>query len=384
MDLTLATPLLGGMSPQNFMRKHWQRRPLLVRGAMPPDCAPLGRTELFKLAARDDVESRLVVRNGRQWSVRHGPFVRRALPPLGQPGWSLLVQGVDLHVDAAHRLLAAFRFVPDARLDDLMISYASDAGGVGPHFDSYDVFLLQVHGRRRWRVGPLRDATLRADVPLKMLRRLEVEQEWLLEPGDMLYLPPRWGHDGPAVGECMTCSIGFRAPGRSELARDVLQRLLDGADAPERDPLYADPAQPATLQPAAVPAALRAHAADGIARLLREPDALPRALGELLSEPKPRVVFDAGRPLAERDGLLLDRRTRMMYDERQVFINGESFRAGGRDARLMQRLADARRLSAADLQRVSTPARALLQEWAQAGWLHAERAEEGEEHERNE
>ena len=234
MDVDEPLALLGGLTPATFMRRHWQKQPLLVRGAVSAGWSPLGRAALFGLAASDDVESRLVVRDDARWSVRHGPLPRRALPPLARPAWTLLVQGVDLHVPAAHELLRRFRFVPDARLDDLMVSYATDGGGVGPHVDSYDVFLLQVHGRRRWRIGPAADAAFVPGLPLKILARFDATRDWLLEPGDMLYLPPGWGHDGTAVGECMTCSIGFRAPTAVELARDVLQRAaeaLDDADA---------------------------------------------------------------------------------------------------------------------------------------------------------
>ena len=210
--------LLGGLSPARFMRRHWQKRPLLVRAALPGVRPPLSRASLFALAAEEAVESRLVAHAGGDaasgWSLRRGPIPRRALPPVGRRGWTLLVQGLDLHVPAARELLSAFRFVPEARLDDLMLSWASDGGGVGPHVDSYDVFLLQVQGRRRWRVGPVGDRTPRPGLPLRILARFEPTEEWLLEPGDMLYLPPGWGHDGTAEGECMTASIGFRAPAR--------------------------------------------------------------------------------------------------------------------------------------------------------------------------
>ena len=188
MDLDEPLPLLGGLSPTQFMRRHWQKKPLLVRQALPGIGAPLPRAELFALAARDDVESRLVQRHATGWSLRHGPLPRRALPPLSRPAWTLLVQGLDLHLQAAHELLARFRFVPGARLDDLMLSYASDGGGVGPHLDSYDVFLLQVHGRRRWRVGRPADAAFVEGLPLKILRRFEPEHDWLLEPGDLLWI----------------------------------------------------------------------------------------------------------------------------------------------------------------------------------------------------
>jgi 50S ribosomal protein L16 3-hydroxylase len=370
------TPLLGGLSPQQFMRRHWHKRPLLVRQAIPDANPPLSRRALFALASRDEVESRLIVRDGQRWSVRAGPLPRRALPPLARPGWTLLVQGLDLHVGAAHRLLQRFRFVPDARLDDLMLSWASDGGGVGPHVDSYDVFLLQVQGRRRWKVGPLADASLRPGLPLKILAHFEPREEWLLEPGDMLYLPPGWGHDGVAEGECMTASIGFRAAARAELAREVLGRLLEAEDETPRV-LYRDPGQRATAAPARIPEALQRFAADAVARALRDRRALQLALGEALSEPKPRVWFEPGaEPTIDR-GLRLDARTRMLYDDTHVFVNGESWRAAGRDATLMRRLADRRRLDASTLARASEAARELLLQWAEDGWLHPLETENG-------
>jgi 50S ribosomal protein L16 3-hydroxylase len=371
MDTSLASPLLGGLSAQIFMRRHWQKKPLLVRQAVPGGIELIGRAQLFALAAFDEVESRLVVRDGTRWSLRSGPLKRAALPPLKQREWTLLVQGLDLHVPAARALLDRFRFVPDARLDDLMLSYASDGGGVGPHVDSYDVFLLQAQGRRRWRIGRVGSGELVANVPLKILANFEPEHSFLLEAGDMLYLPPGWAHDGVAEGECTTCSIGFRAAGRDELAREVLQRMLDGADADQTGPLYRDPKQPATETPGQIPAALQAFAGDAVQRLLRDPAVLACALGEVLSEPKRGVWFDAltSADTAESAGIVLDQRSRMMYDERHVFINGESFRAAGRDARLMRRLADRRRLDAAALDALSAQARELLADWLAAGWL---------------
>ncbi len=375
IDIDQPAKLLGGLSPSRFMRRHWHKTPLLVRQAAPGILPPLTRGELFALAAREDVESRLVVREGRQWVLRQGPLPRRALPPLIKPNWTLLVQGLDLHLDAAHALLSRFRFVPDARLDDLMVSYASDGGSVGPHIDSYDVFLLQVAGRRRWRYGRCVRPVLRNDVPLKILKRFEPTESYLLEPGDMLYLPPGWAHEGTAVGgDCMTVSIGFRAPTRAELARVLLERMADnGSDGPS--PRYRDGGQAATAQPGAVPPALQAFAQQALQRALAEPGAIARALGEWLTEPKPQVWFDGrhGAALSAADGLALNRRSRMVYDEQQVFINGESFRASGRDAMLMRCLADRRALAPAEVRRLGVGARALIAEWLQAGWLHARR-----------
>ncbi len=376
MDPDLPLPLLGGLSPAQFMRRHWQKRPLLVRGALPGVEPPLSRRALFQLAARDSVESRLVVRHGpgrRDWTLAHGPLARRQLPPLRQPGWTVLVQGLDLHVPAAHALLQRFRFAPDARLDDLMLSWASPGGGVGPHLDSYDVFLLQVQGRRRWRIGRCGDPRLLDGVPLKILRRFEPEQTWTLEPGDLLYLPPRWAHDGVADGgECMTASVGFRAPAAAELARDLIGRAAEAVEAAAVEHPYADPGQPATAAPAAIPDGLQAFARQAVERALRaQPKWIERALGEALTEPKPQVWFEPGPARCELSGgLALDARTRMLYDMQHVFINGEAYRAAGRDARVLRRLADRRALDARDLAAAGPVLRAALADWAAAGWLH--------------
>ena len=374
MDIDAPLALLGGLSPAVFMRRHWQKKPLLVRGAWPGLRPPLARAALFALAGRDEVESRLVVRDGARWTVRHGPLPRRALPPVARPGWTLLVQGLDLHVAAAQALLEPFRFGPAARLDDLMVSWASPGGGVGPHLDSYDVFLLQLQGRRRWRIARARRAAERAFVeglPLKILRHFVPTDDWILEPGDLLYLPPGWAHDGVAEGgECMTASIGYRAPAAGELARELLARI--GEEASSGAPLYADPAQPATATPGAIPAALIEFARRAATRALGEPGALERALGEWLTEPKPRVWFEAGRASGTPRRVRLDPKTRLLYDRRHVFVNGESFTVGGRDATLVRRLADRRELDAEDLRRLGPQARGTIDEWVENGWLHEE------------
>ncbi len=375
MDAHQPLTLLGGLTPAQFMRRHWQKKPLLVRQAIPGFVPPVQRTELFDLAGQDGVESRLVQQLSGAWKLRQGPLTRRALPSLKQPDWTLLVQGVDLHHQGVHALMQQFRFVPEARLDDLMVSYASDGGGVGPHFDSYDVFLLQAHGRRRWRIGRQKDLTLKEGIALKVLAQFEPEEEFVLEPGDMLYLPPRYAHDGIAEGECMTYSIGFRAPARAELANELLLRLTEEAEEGDVPVLYRDPRQEAVEQPAAIPASLQDFAREALARALAEPLALERALGEYLTEPKPNVWFDPDASGAMIEGVVLDRRTRMMYDAQHVFINGESYRAGGRDATLMRRLADHRRLSERELARASDDALELISSWCDAGWAHSDTEE---------
>lgn len=404
MDIDLPLPLLGGLSPRQFMRRHWQKKPLLVRQAVAAIQPVFKPAELFALAAREEVESRLIIQRGpssargrRQaqpdWQMKRGPLARRSLPPLTQPGWTLLVQGVDLHLPAAHDLMQKFRFVPDARLDDLMISLATEGGGVGPHFDSYDVFLLQVSGSRRWRISAQKDLRLQPDVPLKILQHFQPEQEFVLHAGDMLYLPPRYAHDGVAVPSpgadgkaqlCMTCSIGFRSPSDTEIASALLQRLADAVqdeaqDAPAR--MYRDPAQPATATPAHLPAPLQDFARKALARALGNPKLLACVLGEYLSEPKPSVWFEPAPGVSgalPSGDLCLHARTRMLYDDAHVFINGESYLARGRDARLMKRLADQRWLSGREVARASPAARELLVQWLEDGWLLSSHSESGQ------
>lgn len=400
MDVNQPLALLAGLTPTQFMRRYWQKKPLLVRGALPNFEPFLSRPALFKLAAQAHVESRLIVQTDQSWTLKHGPVSPKSLPPLNQEGWTLLVQGVDLHEAAGHALLQQFRFVPDARLDDLMISFATLGGGVGPHFDSYDVFLLQASGRRRWRIGRQKDFSLQANVPLKILQNFEPEEEFVLEAGDMLYLPPRYAHDGIAeagIGpdgksaDCMTYSIGFRCPIQSELASEMLHRLAEfGEDdatsacgeeaspAPTRLPrMYRDPTQPATATPAALPECLVSFAHQAVLEALKDPLALACALGEYMTEPKSSVWFDE--PEQPWDGeaakaghssIALDARSRMMYDSDHVFINGESYRAKGADARLMQQLADQRHLTGRDLRKAGKSAISLLGDWHEAGWLH--------------
>ena len=372
MDITQPLTLLNGLSPETFMKRYWQKKPLMIRGAIPGFKSLLDRTDLFDLAGLDVVESRLIsqVANSKAWKLKSGPIPRRAIPPLKQPNWTLLLQGMDLHHDGIHALMNQFRFVPDARLDDLMISYASPGGGVGPHFDSYDVFLLQAHGQREWRIGRQKDLSLQPDMPLKILANFVPEETFVLEPGDMLYLPPRYAHDGVALDECMTYSIGFRAPNRGELARDLLQRLADDAPDEAGDGLYQDAAQLAVVEPGAIPAQYLAFAQDAVSKALKDPLVLARSLGEYLTEPKSSVFFDEG-SVARCDGAIrLNRRTKMMFDSAHVFINGESFSASGRDAVLMRALANQRELGARDVAKASEGAKELLRDWIEAGWVH--------------
>jgi 50S ribosomal protein L16 3-hydroxylase len=365
--------VLGAMQPREFLSTYWQKKPLLIRSAIPDFHSPISRDDLFSLAGREDVESRLITNFRQQWKMQHGPFGQ--LPSLARKNWTLLVQGVNLHDDEADALLNRFRFIPDARLDDLMISYATDTGGVGAHFDSYDVFLLQAHGQRRWRIGAQKDLSLQDSLPLKILRNFTPTQEFVLNPGDMLYLPPHYAHEGIAIGECMTYSIGFRAPSWQELGEAFMNFMADSVDLPGR---YGDPDLQPTRHPAQLGADMLQHVATQFEKLASRPDDIAVFLGEYLSDPKPNVWYDPpGKPLtmgrfeasAARHGLRLHRKTRMLYQGKFVFINGESFRPLPKDRRLLQLLADERTASREQIAAASTDLRESLYQWYRDGWL---------------
>lgn len=380
MNANESTPLLAGLTPAQFMQRHWQRKPLLIRGAIPGFTPPLSIAEVKRLSRQDEVESRLVWREDDQWQMESGPFAR--LPPAKEAGWSLLVQGVNLHDDAAAALMQRFRFVPDARLDDLMISIATDGGGVGPHVDSYDVFLLQAVGRRRWRIGKQKDLSMDPNAPLKILANFTPTEEFVLEPGDMLYLPPAYAHDGVAEGECMTISIGFRSPSLVELARGMLEAASDQLSSQTPASLkghYKDPGQPAVETPGELPETLVDAALTAAAAVPLDRNLASRFLGCWLTEPKPDVVFDAvdmdALPDLAEDwpttgSVRLDRRSLMVYRDRMAFINGEMIEQPASAA--LKRLADDRLVACADpiCRKFTESERSMLTDWLDDGWMH--------------
>ena len=376
MQKNKALPLLGGLSPDQFMKRHWQKKPLLIRQAVPNMKPLIERAELLSMLENEEVESRQIVRKGAKWTLKKGPMARKSLPSFKTPDWTVLIQGVDLHHDAVHALLQQFRFVPDARLDDLMISFATDGGGVGPHFDSYDVFLLQAQGQRKWRIGRQKNFELQEGVPLKILKDFKPEAEFVLNPGDMLYLPPGYAHDGVAIGECMTYSVGFRVPRSAELASDLLMGLseeLAEDSGSANDLLYQDPNQSPAIQDASIPLGMQQFAAKAVAKALKDPQLLNCLLGESLTAPKANVWFDT----PDQDDLpnfvwpkdvQLDRRTKMLFDAKHIFINGESFKAAGQDAKLLRKLANDKFLPSAHAAQLSENAAELIQAWWEEGW----------------
>jgi 50S ribosomal protein L16 3-hydroxylase len=373
-----AGPLATRAGAAAFLRRHWQKKSLLVRGAFPRFGGLFTAAALKALAARDDVESRLVVRAGKRWSLSHGPFRRADFRALPERDWTLLVQGVNLHSRAADALLRRFAFVPFARLDDLMVSLAAPGGGVGPHYDSYDVFLLQGSGRRRWRYGRQTALALKPGLPLKILRRFEPKHDDVLNPGDMLYLPPAFAHDGVAIDLCTTYSIGFRAPDAGELGAAFLDFLRDRLDLAGR---YADADLTPAREPARIPRPLQQRSAEMIAAIRWDRAVIDEFVGCFLSEPKPSVFFvPPERPLsltaflarAERRGVRLDPRTRLLYDDRWVYVNGTAQRRPAAGTAALREFANARTLSATAVRAAASGLAHLLHGWYRHGYLHAD------------
>ncbi|KQQ59863.1 cupin [Pseudomonas sp. Leaf127] len=295
--------LLGGMSARVFLRDYWQKKPLLIRQALPDFQSPIDPDELAGLALEEEVESRLVIEQGeRPWELRRGPFAEDAFSTLPEREWTLLVQAVDQFVPEVGELLENFRFLPSWRIDDVMVSYAAPGGSVGPHFDNYDVFLLQGHGQRHWKIGQMcdSDSPLIKHADLRILAEFEGTEEWTLEPGDMLYLPPRLAHWGVAVDECLTYSVGFRAPSAAEVLTHFTDFLSQFIPDEER---YTD----ADAQPVSDPHQIQHDALARLKGLLAEHMSDERLLltwfGQFMTEPRyPELV--SGEELEETD--LLD------------------------------------------------------------------------------
>lgn len=369
-----ALTLLGGITAEEFFATYWQKKPLLIRQAIPGFKALFSPEELFEMAARDDVESRLICFFDQHWDMQNGPINK--IPLKQKKDWTLLVQGVNLHQEKADELLRQFRFAPDARLDDLMISYAREGGGVGPHFDSYDVFLLQAHGQRRWQISAQKDLSLIEGMPLKILRNFVSDQEFVLEPGDMLYLPPHYAHDGVALNECMTYSIGFRSPSFQELGENFLQFMVDTIELPGR---YSDPDLTAPKDPAEISSTMLEKVVHELNKITLSKEDMAIFLGEYLTEPKASVFFESPEnPLtpkrfaqaALKNGVSLALKTQMLYQGKHIFINGESFKVGREDKLVLNKLANQRHLDAKDMAEASDDVLEAFCIWYEDGWLN--------------
>ena len=348
-------PAIAGLAPAAFLRRHWQKRSKLFRAALPGFAGPFSRNDLVALACRDDVESRLVVRARGRLAVEHGPFAPRRFASLPARGWTLLVQGTNLVDERADALMHRFDFLPFARLDDVMVSYAAPGGGVGPHLDAYDVFLLQGFGRRRWRWGRQTDTSFRPGLPLRILARFEPTHDAVLGSGDMLYLPPGVAHFGVSDEPCFTYSIGFLAPSHRELCQTFLGYLNEEL-APEIDPdaLYQDP----DLQPQQSHLTLSDAMIDQVTTILEQVrwdrDRVGDFLGRLLTGRKlPKGDVAPSRTLSRLafarrtkgpGRLTLSLASRGLLRGDCVFLNGEAHHVEPKTRALLTELLHARSL----------------------------------------
>ena len=364
--------ILNGLTAQQFLAEYWQKKPLLIRRAFPGFQDFVSGEMLQAFAQKEAVQSRLVAERDGHWEVQPGPLKLRDFKRLKRARWSLLVQGVEQLLPAARALLASFNFIPHARLDDLMVSYALQGGGIGPHFDSYDVFLLQGQGHKLWQISAQADRALIPDAPLRILRRFKPEQEWILGPGDMLYLPPCYAHYGMALNACLTYSIGFRAPTNQELVTQFLVYLQDKIDVPG---LYTDPDLKLQAHPAQIAAGMIDQVAAVIGQLTWDRNDITQFIGSYLSEPKPHVYFETpARPLscakfvaaASKRGVRLALQSQLLFSGTQLFMNGEFVRVGAGRKNLIA-LADHRYLQGP----LSLPKStwAILYDWYQAGYI---------------
>lgn len=369
----MKTELLGGLSPRNFLRDYWQKKPLLVRGALPGFQGLLTHHDLIGLAGRDDVQSRLISQQDGEWRVKHGPFTSRFILRLPRKRWTLLVQDVNHFLSAGRELLLKFSFIPHSRLDDLMVSYAPEGGGVGPHFDSYDVFLLQGMGRRHWQISDQQDKRLIADAPIKILHDFRPEQEWVLESGDMLYLPPGYAHHGVAKDSCMTYSIGFRAPSYHELATQFLIHLQDHLAI---EGMYHDPDLSVQSHPGRISSAMVRQVGTALDKIKWDRTDIERFIGIHLTEPKAHVFFTPPpHPLTHKrfayqvrkNGLQLDLKSRMLYRGKTVFLNGDAYTMDAAIREPLEKLADRQILP--PVEGLNVEALALLYQWYLYGYI---------------
>jgi 50S ribosomal protein L16 3-hydroxylase len=366
--------LLGGLSHKAFLHQYWQKKPLMVRGALPDFQGLLSGEELINLACREDSHSRVITQRRGKWQLAQGPFTPGFFSRLPKKKWTLLVQDINHFLPAARELLLQFNFIPHSRLDDLMVSYATIGGGAGPHFDSYDVFLLQGMGRRCWKIAPQLDQRMIEDAPIKILRSFTPAQEWVLEPGDMLYLPPFYAHHGIASSaHCMTYSIGFRAPSYQELATQFLIYLQDHASV---EGMYRDPEIGLQSRPGHISLAMVRQAATALEKIKWTRDDVARFIGIYLTEPKSHVFFSpppfpASRnnfaARIRRNGLRLDLKSRMLYRGRTIFLNGDAYIVDADSRHLLQSLADHHRL--ANINDIDSATLGVFYQWYRYGYL---------------
>ena len=327
--MNIPLQLLKGLTPSHFLAEYWQKKPLLIRQAIPNFIGLLSPNDLAGLACEEDVQARIISQKKDVWQVKHGPFDDADFAKLGKKNWTLLVQSVNQYLSEAADLLAQFNFIPHARLDDLMVSYAPTGGGVGAHVDSYDVFLLQGSGKRNWKISAQTDLSLVENAPLGILKHFKPEQEWVLEAGDMLYLPPQIAHWGVSESDdCMTYSIGFRAPKTQELQHEFLNYLQDHIQAKG---LYSDPNLSLQNHPAEISDDMISKVGEMLQKITWDKKHVADFLGKYLSEPKVDVVFAPNKKISKVEfnkqlatkTLWLSLKSQLLFAHDNFYLNGE-------------------------------------------------------------
>jgi 50S ribosomal protein L16 3-hydroxylase len=374
-----ALTLLGGISAEEFLREFWHKKPLLVRNAIPDFSGLLSPDELAGLACEEDAQSRLISFKANHWKMEQGPFNEKRFAQLPEQNWTLLVQELNHHLQEAADLLQQFNFIPKARLDDLMVSFAPDGGGVGPHFDSYDVFLLQGLGQRLWRISEQDDLSLVEGAPLRILKNFNTEQEWLLSPGDMLYLPPHVAHWGIAVGDCMTYSIGFRAPSAQEFGVEFLHYLQEHKTLRGQ---YQDPDLDFHDEPAEIRSSMISKVGSMLKDLKWDDEDVADFLGRYLTEPKSHIFFDRPDSLISLAnfkknmmcfGVKLDLKSQLLFTSKNIYLNGDQVQIDFNALEFMKLLANNRILDSSQCEELVTidpSSTKLFFEWFSNGWLN--------------
>jgi len=340
--------ILNNLTPSQFLADYWQKKPLLIRQAIPNFQGLMTPNELAGLACEEDVEARIIQQKKGTWQITKSPFDESDFTSLPKNNWTLLVQGVNLHLPEATELLKLFNFIPHARLDDLMVSYAPKGGGVGPHLDSYDVFLLQGRGKRNWKISRQQEIKLDEHAPIKVMSNFVAEEEWVLEAGDMLYLPPHVAHDGIAADdECMTYSIGFRAPQKQELIHEFLTYLQDNLTA---DGLYADADLLLQKHPAEISNLMVSKVQEILKKISWDSNTVGEFLGQYLSEPKANILFEAPRKMnmtafrkkLSKFPVSLSLKSQLLFHQNRFYMNGEPLSVPSFLVKELQVLADQR------------------------------------------
>ncbi len=354
--------IFGNIGIDEFLKDYWQKKPLLVRNAFPDFQPPIEPDDMAGLATMEEVESRIIIENtnDKNWQLKHGPFNDETFETLPNENWTLLVQGLDQWVPEAADLLEHFNFIPKWRLDDVMVSFAPKGGGVGPHYDLYDTFLIQGIGQRKWQVGPKYDnnASILANMPVKILSHMQVDEEWILNPGDMLYLPPAYGHNGVAQNDCTTFSVGFRAPSEADILQGFSEHLASQLSSEQR---YSDPDLKSAQQH---PALIEENAIERLMQIIEQKcsqkDQLKSWLAQSVTESKYEdlhepleepLAWDDVSALFQQDGLIIKNETSCwayFYENESLvlYINGQqrTFQSSSQNFKLAALLADKRQV----------------------------------------